>query len=241
MEKTIDKDCSRPYVICHMVTSLDGKVTGPFLEEEACAEATELYYEINREFKADGFACGSVTMEGSFTGGFYPDLGEFREINVPRTDHIADKAAGYFAVSFDRRGLLGWKTSRIKDEDPGYDNAHVIQVLCEDVADEYLAYLRSVGVSYIFAGKSRDCFDVNEALVKLRSIFGIKLLLLEGGSVINGAFQRADVIDELSLVVAPFIAGDTGKPLFTEGDLQKFSLFQAERREGNAIRLRYRR
>lgn len=42
------------------------------------------------------------------------------------------------------------------------------------------------GVSYIFAGKND--IDIKLALNKLYSIFGIKKLLLEGGSVINGAF-----------------------------------------------------
>lgn len=38
---------NRPYVICHMVTSLDGKVTGQFLYEPQCEKATEAYYQIN--------------------------------------------------------------------------------------------------------------------------------------------------------------------------------------------------
>ena len=59
---------TRPYIICHMVTSIDGKVTGDFLFQNECAEATEIYYRLNRERKSDGFICGRVTMEGSFTG-----------------------------------------------------------------------------------------------------------------------------------------------------------------------------
>ncbi len=41
----------RPYVICHMVSSLDGKVTGDFLFASECVEATKIYYRINRERK----------------------------------------------------------------------------------------------------------------------------------------------------------------------------------------------
>lgn len=70
----------RPYIICHMVTSIDGKVTGDFLFQNECAEATDIYYRINRERKADGFICGRVTMEGSFTGGFYPDLSQYKPV-----------------------------------------------------------------------------------------------------------------------------------------------------------------
>ena len=36
----------KPYVICHMLMSIDGKVTGKFLSEESIATSIERYYEI---------------------------------------------------------------------------------------------------------------------------------------------------------------------------------------------------
>ncbi|MBR6776689.1 MAG: dihydrofolate reductase family protein [Clostridia bacterium] len=206
---------NRPYVICHMVVSLDGKVTGDFLYTPEGTAAAEVYYQLNRDYGADGFACGRITMEGSFTGGYYPDLEKYSGASIPRTDHVADETARYFAVSFDRKGRLGWTESRIRDEDPGYDNAHIIEVL-EEADDKYLAYLRDIGVSYIFAS------DIKCALEKLKNLFGISTLLLEGGSIINGAFASADVIDELSLVVAP-ISGD-GKPLLGDSPISQYAL-----------------
>ena len=101
----------RPYIICHMVQSLDGKVTGDFLFAPAFEPATELYYQLNRDLPSQGFACGRVTMEGSFTQGWYPDLFEFSGIDVPDGDFVADHRSQRFAVSFDRRGRLGWKGS----------------------------------------------------------------------------------------------------------------------------------
>lgn len=59
----------RPHVICHMTISLDGKVTREFLSMPESAPVIETYYEINRAYHADAFACGRVTMEGSFTKG----------------------------------------------------------------------------------------------------------------------------------------------------------------------------
>ena len=144
----------RPYIICHMTTSIDGKVTGSFLGGEECVPATEEYYRLNCEIPAEAFACGRVTMEESFTEGWYPDLTKFENIKVDRVDYIADQEAARYAVAFDRRGKLGWKTAQIEDEDPGYGGAHIIEVLCEDVPDAYLAYLQSIDVSYIFAGKT---------------------------------------------------------------------------------------
>ena len=59
----------RPHVICHMTTSIDGKVTGKFLETPQGLMASDEYYRVHRDFHADAFACGRITMEGSFTGG----------------------------------------------------------------------------------------------------------------------------------------------------------------------------
>jgi len=216
----------RPYIICHMTMSLDGKVTGDFLTTPEAAAATEVYYQLNRDYQADAFACGRVTMEGSFTGGWYPELEALTDEPAERVDYAADSDARYFAVAFDRRGRLGWRESCIRDEDTGYDNAHIIEVLCEDAPDAYLAYLRSIGVSYIFAGKRE--LDMALALRKLKERFGIETLLLEGGSIINGAFARAGVIDELSLVVAPVLAAAEDKPLFENGRPDSWTLRESK-------------
>lgn len=216
----------RPYIICHMTTSIDGKVTGNFLWREECAPAIEEYYRLNREWDAQAFACGRVTMEGSFTGGWYPDLSEFEGVKVERADFVANNKATRYAVSFDRRGRLGWKTSEIVDEDPGYGGAHIIEVLCENVSDAYLVYLQKVGISYVFAGKTE--MDLAIAVEKLKGLFDIKVLLLEGGSVINGAFQRAGLIDELSLVQAPIVAEADDKPLFAGSALENYRLEEAK-------------
>lgn len=53
---------------------------------------------------------------------------------------------------------------------------------------------------------------------------GINSILLEGGSIVNGYFQRAGVIDELSLVVAPVIANTDDKPLFMNSTALNFEL-----------------
>lgn len=211
----------RPYVICHMTVSLDGKVTGQYLQTEEAAEAAEVYYEVNRNYHADAFGCGRVTMEGSFTQGWYPDLSPYQECAVEPGDYVAETDTKYFAVAFDRRGRLGWKSAKISDPDPGYDNAHIIEVL-EEAEDAYLAYLRDTGISYIFAD------DVQTALYKLKTLFGIETFMLEGGSVINTPFLQADVIDELSLVYAPVTADAEDGPLFSSSVIRSFTLTEVK-------------
>lgn len=232
----------RPYIICHMVTSLDGKVTGNFLTAPECEPATSLYYRLNRDYKADGFACGRVTMEGSFTGGWYPDLSGYAPAPGWRwkMDCIPDQVSGFYAVAFDPHGRLGWKTDRIQDPDgdPGYDKAQIIEVLTSNIDPRYTGYLEEKGIAYIFAGE--DALDLELALMKLRRFFGIQVLLLEGGSILNGAFQRAGVIDELSLVVAPVVADETDKPLFMGSTLENYDLAEVAN-HGSALWMNYRR
>lgn len=234
--KYIDKHGLRPVVICHMVTSIDGKVTGDFLFSEKGTKVSESYYEINRRLKGDAFACGRVTMESSFTGGFTPELSEFNSADIPCEDYTAMKH-DYYAVSFDRLGNVGWTDSMIHDEDDGYNNCHIIEVLTENTPAARLAYYRSIGVSYIFAGKND--IDIKTALIKLYKLFGIKKLLLEGGSIINGAFQREGLVDELSLVVAPIIADKDDKPLFMNSVTSEFRLISAETLTDGAVWLGY--
>lgn len=228
---------NRPYIICHMTMSLDGKVTGDFLQRPEHAGVSEIYYQINRDYKADAYACGRVTMEESFTGGWYPNLSEYPPVHCDtgiKTDFIPDKKhmTRFYAVAFDPHGKLGWKSKRIidVDKDPGYDNAQIIEVLTESVDECYLGYLKEMEIPYIFAGKNE--IDIATALFKLKKFIGIKTLLLEGGSITNGAFLRADVIDELSLVIDPVVATSDSKPLFMNATLKNYKLTNIQNYNG---------
>ena len=125
MGRKIDAQ-NRPYITCHMVTSIDGKVTGEFLGGAESEKACEIYYEINRNLKSNGFICGRVTMEGSFTGGWYPELDKYEPVKAEslQTDYVPDKEklSGFYAVAFNTNGKLGWKSNKIVDPDgdPGY-------------------------------------------------------------------------------------------------------------------------
>ncbi len=230
---------NRPYIICHMVTSVDGKVTGDFLSQPECESACEIYYDINRKLKSNGFICGRVTMEGSFTGGWYPDLSKYEPVKE-KVDFVPENLSGFYAVAFDTMGKLGWKSNKIidPDGDPGYDGAQIIEVLTKQVDNRYLSYLIDMEIPFIIAGKTE--IDVDFALSKLKNLIGCETLLLEGGSIINGAFQRADVIDELSLVVAPIIADKNDKPLFMNSTISNFELAKSETQNGSLI-LNYKR
>ena len=196
----------RPYIIYHMTTTMDGKINGAFLEAESVQPVNEFYYQCHRQFKTDAFLCGRVTMQESFTGEELPDLTPWQGQTFPREDFAAKSDAAFYAVALDPKGKLNWAADHITDEDPGYNNAHIIEILTENVSDAYLGFLRSKGISYLFAGKEQ--VDLPLAMEKLTALFGIKSLLLEGGGVTALGFAQTDLIDEVSFLMAPV----TGEP-----------------------------
>ena len=64
-------------------------------------------------------------------------------------------------------------------------------------------------------------------------------MLLEGGSEINGAFERAGLIDELSLVQTSVIADADSKPLFEQSSLENYILKEAKMVLDSVLYLRY--
>jgi riboflavin biosynthesis pyrimidine reductase len=123
----------RPHIICHMVTSIDGKAAGDFLWESFYRELVEEYFRIQREYGADGFVRGRAPMEGSF-----PQLlvtpKEHSGPTISREDHVAEKA-GFYAVTIDPQGKLWWQSRALSDPDEGYDGAYIIEALAEEVYD----------------------------------------------------------------------------------------------------------
>jgi 2,5-diamino-6-(ribosylamino)-4(3H)-pyrimidinone 5'-phosphate reductase len=121
------------------------------------------------------------------------------------------------------------------------DGEHVITILREEVSDDYLESLRKTGVSYLFGGRKR--INLARVLEDLKKSFGIRKLLLEGGGSINGSFLEADLIDELSILVAPVADGSIGTPTLFDasarGVAHSLTLKSVEKRKGGIVWLRY--
>lgn len=225
----------RPRVICHMIASMDGRILtdGWPLSREGRRQ----YELVHETYEPDGWICGRVTMEEHFSQAVRADDEIAREHHgAPRNDFRAPGEHESFAFAVDSRGRLAWGTSDI-------DGDHVVAILSERVSDEYLAFLRERGVSYLLAG-AREV-DLPLALEKIAARFGVRTLMLEGGGRINGGMLRAGLIDEVSVLVAPVVDGRMGTPaLFdVEGDdapRYRLALDAVERRADDVLWLRYR-
>ena len=235
---------NRPYVFCHMMTSLDGKIMGSYMETLEGKKAGDVFYNIafgkQPHYDHQGWLSGRVTTDDNFTFYEKPELSEKAEI-VPEGDYVAKSKAGMYYVSVDPSGRLGWKSSTLTYVDT---NAHVLEVLTEKASNEYKAFLREKGISYIIAGE--DTLDYDVVMQKLKNLFGIEMLMLGGGGVLNWSFIQAGMCDEISVVVAAAADGTTDTPaLFSAKDgLAKniamgFSLEAAEVKDGGSVWLRY--
>ena len=191
----------RPYIVCHILSSLDGRIDGDFFGMEETMAVYPAFGRIRESYRCDAMLHGTVTAaeiyrvpmtEGNLNGNRTDD----------HRDFVASTNATKYAVVIDAEGRLDWRSGDIERRS---EKLHVIAILTEAVSDEYLAKLRKAGVSYIMAGES--ALDLPLAMRKLKATFGIERLLLSGGGVVNWSFLQTGLIDELSLVLAPIAEG----------------------------------
>jgi 2,5-diamino-6-(ribosylamino)-4(3H)-pyrimidinone 5'-phosphate reductase len=209
----------RPYVVCHMTTSVDGKIKPTLWPKDM--DIHRLYEKCHKKLKADAWIIGRTSMEG-YSSKKHKNLGK-ADAKIQKEDFVGDPKASQFAIVIDPSGKCRWDSNSITGD-------HIIEVLTEKASTAYLHHLREQRVSYIFAGKSD--VDLEVALRKLKKMFGIKRLLLEGGGHINGTFVKAGVIDELSQLLMPLVDGSMDTP----------TLFDVEegytKRKGAPLRLK---
>lgn len=231
---------SRPYVICHMLTSVDGKIDGGYMSAPECAEAFAEYASLRKAFDCSATLYGTTTMLGGYSDGLAENLPRC-ENKMTRENFIAPNDVKNYIVSVDPKGVLGFNSGHI--EKKNRPRAHVIEALLETVSDNYLAYLRNVGVSYVFAGN--DSLNCGLMLEKLYSSFGIERLLAAGGGLMNWTLVQDDLVDELSIVIAPAADGNSAAAsIFEKADFlpeRKPAVFQIKdvRKIGDTVHLQY--
>lgn len=236
---------NRPYkVICHMAMSIDGRAAGHYLSAPEFGPYGKAYEETLQAYASDNWICGRITFEQHITFGNKVDLSVYPDEAIPREDYIHQTAFSSYAIAVDPEGKLGWETNVIGDEYPERKGDHIVTILSEAVSDRYLAHLRKVGVSYIFAGKSKP-LSMTVALDKLHKHFGIRSFMLVGGGFVNGSFASEGLVDELSLIIAPLVEGVSDSvSLFEFGNssdqrIRQFKLDTFERIGTDGIRLIY--
>jgi len=233
MTQATRKGAARPRVICHMMGSVDGRIETEHWP--LSPEGRKEYERIHIEYGSNAWLCGRTTMELHFASGVRSDAELADEYHgTPREDYLAPGVHDSFAFGVDPRGKLVWKSGDIAGD-------HVVMILSERVSDRHLTSLREHGVSYLLAGQTD--VDLSVALAKIAGL-GVHTLMLEGGGGINGSFLRDDLIDEVSVLVAPVVDGRVGTAsvfdIAGECVPTRLALEAVDRRADDLVLLRYR-
>ncbi|MEH2624647.1 riboflavin biosynthesis pyrimidine reductase [Bradyrhizobium sp. AZCC 1719] len=230
----------RPFIICHMGTSIDGRLhPSRFTSAAAGISSTVLrghYEKVHESFEADGWIVGRKTMSEMAKGS---ERAIANAPKVAREAYLGNRNGRKLAIGIDPLGRVHYGKDNVGGD-------HAVAVLGEQVSDSHLAELRMDGVSYVFSGPKGD--DLAGAMERIGSIFGVKKLLLEGGGSINGAFLKHKLIDEFSTLIFPAVDGVAGTQGIIdyhgpEGDRpgagQALRLTHCEKLEGGMVWLRH--
>ena len=192
----------RPYIVCHMVASIDGRIDCSMVDKISGDE----YYETLEKLDCPTSLEGRVTME-HYNAAKEPfiatDPTPFGMASVYKAVDSDE-----YMVAVDTHGRLRWPASEI-------DGVPLICIVSEQVPQEYIDMLRNQGISYICIGSK--AIDLPKAMEILHSECGVVRMAVLGGGHINGGFLAAGLIDEVSLLLAPGIDGRKGQTALFDG------------------------
>ncbi len=194
---------NKPYIVCHMMTSVDGRIDCGMTSKIA---GVDEYYLTLEALDTPAAVSGRVTAMLELA-----ESGEFQCKDKTRygKEGFSKKAdsAGY-EIIMDTNGTLLW------NDDSEYDKPHLI-ITSENVSKEYLSYLDSRNISWIACGKK--CIDLARACEILADDFRVKRMSIVGGGHINGGFLDAGLIDEISILIGLGIDGREGMAAVFDG------------------------
>ena len=186
----------RPYVICHMCTTIDGKILGDrWGKLPGPKSSADLFETTAASYGIGAWLVGTTTMK-EFQG--RPQTLSRPKRKIDRVDFVAKPQAESLGIGADAKGVLRYQKGETQGD-------HVVLLITDRVSDAYLAHLQKAGVSYLFCGKKE--IDLDLALRKIAKAFKLKKLMLQGGGKFNGAMLAAGLVDEISHITVPIVDG----------------------------------
>ena len=231
----------RTFVEIHMMQTIDGKTTGNFWRKPDVWQGIKDYGKLIPKLNNQGFAMGRVSMEAYSNE--KPNLSKYKtKEKLEHKDYIVplEKGAQYYLASYDSKGTLGFKKNVIDVNEWLNDGStlfcQIIEVLTDKVSNEYLHYCRERGISYTFCGKEK--IDIKISLQKLKNLFKIDKMLLQGGPVLDGSFIKEDLIDGISIIISP-CTSEGEDTLFNPSKYVEFKLVEFKELSNSNMWLRH--
>ncbi|MGE5288654.1 MAG: dihydrofolate reductase family protein [Micromonosporaceae bacterium] len=186
----------RPRVTIHNLISLDGRLDG-------FPADVGLYYELAARFPHEAILTGSTTVLAAAASQGIDMSKEDPQPPPAPTGPAAAREPLPILVIVDSRGRLtryAWLRGQPFWRD--------VLVLCSGATPAgHLALLHRHNVIHLVAGDSR--VDLGAALRALAERHQVTAVRVDAGGALNGALLSAGLVDEISVVIAPYLAGGT--------------------------------
>ena len=162
----------------------------------------EKHYEIVAKYKPDVYMFGSVTAYSWIT----KDTPKEKESDLKKP-----KKNKPLWVIVDSRGKMeNWLHFYRQSDYSG----NIIVLVSKDTPDSFLRYLNERDYDFIQTGKKH--VDYKKALEILEQKYAVKTVLIDSGGKLNSYFFKHSLIDEISLLVSPYVKGFESVGLFRE-------------------------
>lgn len=220
----------KPYIICHMMTSLDGRIDCAMT---SLLPGVEDYYATLDALNVPTTVSGRVTAELEMAE---PGVFETHDATPFGKESFSKKAdADGYEFVVDTHGKLLWPNA------DGMEKPYLI-ITSENTAKEYLRYLDEQNISWIACGNEK--VDLARAMEILAQEFGAERVGIVGGAAINTAFLDAGLLDEISILIGAGIDGRAEMPSVFDGRTMSFplthlTLTDVKKFDSGAVWLRY--
>ncbi len=186
-----------PRVILHVATSLDGRITN-------FPADLDLYYSLAATWNPDAVLFGSETVLAA--------VRENPSLEVPQ-DHVAmftppvdmEDTRPLLVIADSRGKVRCWDAIRtwpyMRD---------VLAFWSGKTPREYLDFLAEREINAIIAGSDR--IDLRKALNELNRQYGVETVRVDSGGTLNSVLLKSGVVDEVSVLIHPFLAGGKSDP-----------------------------
>ena len=185
----------KPKVILYTAASLDGRTTGFPID-------MGLFYSLAQQWGENASLVGCDTLLNA------PDeIPKDDKSEVPTVAPSADDSRPILVVPDSRGRLKSWHYWR---KQPYWKD--FISLCTQRTSPEHVEYLAHNDIKIIKAGT--NYVDFGQALEELSSTFGITVVRVDSGGILNRVLLRAGLVDELHLLVHPTLVGGTSQKTF---------------------------
>ena len=202
--RTPDSFLDLPFVLVNMAMTADGKIATANRTASSFGSAHDHEHLLELRATADAVMCGARTADLNDIN-LGPGVAKFRRVRIR-----------HGLAEFNLRILVSGSGSiNPSAEIFKHRFAPIIILTTRRASAKQLATLRTLADDVKICGAK----DINfpAALGWLKTEWGVKRLLCEGGGELNDAMFRAGLVNELHLTICPKIFGGRNAPTISEG------------------------